>query len=551
MVARHFDGTDKYSGGALADINSGSLSVCAILRTAGGTNKTVVGRYNTADANRGWQLWTQNTGVGHFRVTGNAIADVSVSIPGLNNWVVMCGSGNSAGNIEFWNNNTASTTTAYPAGSTSAGAKELWIGADDGTAGWQGDLAAVWIWSTTRRTSAEVLSIQKKLMGISNTRGESYSAATYTSGGAQCCWIGGKLECFSQNHPMLGCQIPPGFTGAGLGGSGYFAHPAVTNSLLQSDNLTATWNISSGPTVSTTATNSPYRDGRAVSMLADTSAVSYQYTYQAIDITALNAGDKVRCQVYLREDPAHPGGHFGLIAREQTGGVQGDTITDNITLTSSWAYYSVEITIADTANTFIYLFITPYWVAEGVGGVNYGMMAGAQCFKSIAYPVPIVIPTTTAAASGGGDNYRFAVNTPIVTGGAVVGGLKLSANWTPFYADNLSAARIMTLDDGTVNQRLFVDIGAAEKFGWTTTPGGNDILSAAQTLAAGTAWRLLFGGNYASDVYSLLGNGASLGTSTTARSSPAGITTFRIGVDSAGTGQCPGGCLIKNVTISK
>jgi hypothetical protein len=342
--------------------------------------------------------------------------------------------------------------------------------------------------------------------------------------------VQGKLECVGYGMPLpLGCQIPPGFTGAGLGGSGYFAHPAVTNSLLQSDNLTATWNISSGPTVSTTATNSPYRDGRAVSMLADTSAVSYQYTYQAIDITALNAGDKVRCQVYLREDPAHPGGHFGLIAREQTGGVQGDTITDNITLTSSWAYYSVEITIADTANTFIYLFITPYWVAEGVGGVNYGMMA----------------------ASGGGDNYRFAVNTPIVTGGAVVGGLKLSANWTPFYADNLSAARIMTLDDGTVNQRLFVDIGAAEKFGWTTTPGGNDILSAAQTLAAGTAWRLLFGGNYASDVYSLLGNGASLGTSTTARSSPAGITTFRIGVDSAGTGQCPGGCLIKNVTISK
>jgi hypothetical protein len=553
MTAQRFPGLTKYVGGNQADINNGSLSACALVGDgAVGVTAYIAGQ---AGASIGWRLLF-NSGVPFFYVYGDTPQTKSASggaIDGIG-WNFICGTVSVANGLRLYRNGTVGSSTAtYPTGNTAAPAASLDIGSNVAT--YSNSVAAVVVWRGVELTAAQVAAMSKKIIGISNTRGEAYAAATFTNtvgAGGQCCWIDGALSCFSDDTPMLGCQIPPGFTGAGLGGSGYFAHPSISNSLLQSDNLTATWGDVGTPVRAAYSTSTPYRDGRAISTFTDNDAGAVEGVSQSIDVTALATAATIQIQAIAKS----PDATKLDLQVDESGVCAGSTV--NFTActinASTWTTCTWTWTLADGNCTTgaIKLTVGDWATVADVGTVYVGGMMAA---KSIGYPVPIVIPTTTAAASGGGDWLRYSIGQPIVSAtGTWVGNNTLKYTWTPFMADLAGPARSIMLrtDDGGIDtNRILVAWQSTEQFIFTVLLDSVMFSGAGQTLTPGTpeSWIVRF--NFDADKYTTTRNGSVLASSTSAWASPTGTNVLRVQASYDGASNPTGGALIKNVTISK
>jgi len=150
----------------------------------------------------------------------------------------------------------------------------------------------------------------------------------------------------------------------------------------------------------------------------------------------------------------------------------------------------------------------------------------------------------------GNDPTNSYPNTGIVDSGAFTKPFRVKVTWTPNATSVSAYSTIWCLDDGTTSNQICLKIDTSKRFVWMTN-GNADIVTAAQTLVAGTPFTLDFVGDYAKDKYTLKVNGAVAGSSTTARTSPTGLAYFRLGADETGASQLVGGSWISEVKIQR
>lgn len=550
LTGRRFTGAEAYTGANLANPDGTDISICVARDlSSAGTLAFASNRDDTSGY--GWTMYSTATATGcnlFVQTSTNNATSAAATSAGIG---ICCGSMHAGGNVKtYWNGSTAGTTPAFPAGSLAQTNAFTRFGASVlGTQKFVGDFYGGWIWVGSELTAAQFKSFSQWAMGIIGSRGE---VATFTNTGPVGYWVDGKISVASDDWPIIGTEVPPGLTGAGSGGGGYFQHPSVTNKALYSRDISAgAWleTYATGTPWTCSQADTPFRDGRPTCLVADTDAGSSGYIYQAKTGLTLAAGQSWTACVYAK---AETGTSLDAMFREETGAscTAGNYDKAAVVTDGSWKLYQFTHTVQDADCTGLRLYLSPYDTASMAGDVA---STGAQRIAAVhlaqgASTCPsIICETTSAEVTCGADALKYTMTAPVVSAsGTIVGTERVSAEWTPFASSTSTVASILTMYADINNRWALV---AGGDWAWYAEPPGAYDMTVAETFTAGSPVVLELIVNYDRDIYQLKANGTTIDTSTTARASPAGITTLEIG--SYQGNQFPSGASIKHVRITR
>lgn len=553
MTTRRATGTTLWTGAnTLADC-TGDCSACAVYRMAPTTGATaMVASENEADED-GWELW-HTTGRCGFYVANTAAGAANALCPTgderAGSWMVTCGTHDYDGNTTAYKNGVAGTPVASPGG-TITSATGMRINAGGAAAGIIGDIAAVLYWQSTVLSAAQVASFSAWVMGIHEEKG---TTPTFSNTGPTCCWVAGSLQCFSDNFPRKGCEVPPGLTGAGAPTTcAYHSTPSATQRLLQVPTLNTTWTAVNvgGAAVVATSTVSMFADARQIYKATDDDATGHEYIHQTVAKAGTQA---VLCVWAATESGA---GVVTVAIDEDTGGgcvdaesEVGEIVTSTTTNGNCWAY-----TYTDAGCSNLKVVLYPVDTDSGVAATGHAAML-AELFTDQAWFPSQFIPTTAAAVTSGVDYLTYDITNirGMVDGSGNINGQKrFTATYIPFVADNTNAWTIFDYWVAGFSDRQLLQGATNETMVWTTKSGGVSnaaITSSAITHVAGTPEYYELSEYYEADKYVLRNNGTVIGSSTTAYTAPTGQTTFVLGTNGAAAGTADGGACLQDVTWS-
>jgi len=565
LTARTFDAGDVYVGAGLGDAGTGDWSGCVIMRpdrTDPGGIRGVAG-CDTNDANNyGWSIRYRNIWgpyANHKTASGNTAEFVYKVVAG--NWVIACVSAAAAGNMKFQQNYTDGGTTAMPGGDASS-ATGLRIGRTYGTGatGIMADIVGLWWWDNVELSDAQKDAFVSYWSGLVSTDGD--IPTNVSSDGNFCCWADGKIECWSDDFAVIGCEVQPGLTGAGSEG-GYYASQSWTNSFLNSRDLSASWSENGTAIGATSTANSPFRDGvTTVTLVEDDAAGASENIYQAVDITALGTGDKVSLLIAARSDS----GTKGLDVRfsESVGGGCGASDTDKeaVAITTSWSTQIFHHTILDGDCTSLTVLVAPVsgahpadFATAAETGALYGLYQIFLDTEGNTAPAIYIETGSGSTASSGKNVLAFDGTMSALQPGA--------AAKERYYVDFTPAVSSVFPPTGASNGTLFeayesgvttfwvleVLPTGSPSFRWWET--NNSITDATPAFAQGTTGTWMAEADYGLDEYELFKDDVSQGTDTTA-SAPVTLDSLYIG--NTGTGASDAttkGGFIKNVKIER
>jgi len=552
IKAREFTGSESYlSATGAFDPNSGDFSICWV--SQGTENvvaaKALIGTFFTpgftvyqvtADS---FRVYAENDSVPG---TYAAINDVKTDT----GWGIYCATydeDGGAGGLVGYANGVADATTGVVAGGTmTMSTEKICIGAgDNGSGVCSGNassrIAVFFAWYV-KLSATQVKTFSDHWMGVLSSDGSSPSVRTNI--GPTCCWIDGSLECFSDNHPRLGCEEPPGHAAAGTPASGYYSESSTTNSALYSRDLSTGWTDIPGAGVEACSqAATPFRDGRTTCQMTDDDAANVEALSQAIDVTALDTSDKVMVCVYAYD----PSGTV-LDLQVDESGVCGGSTSDFAakTIDNSWAQYEWTHTLADgTCTTATYKISPADWAAAANTGTAHAVV---QVYLDQAYCPPSYIETAAAAVTGGADDLRFADVT-----GTLSGPWQMSFDYAPFYTPATSSTTdyMLSWDDGAAGGILFARWPASPSDVGVYPNGGWDMNAATPGFTNGVFTFIEGSGSFDMDTHQLSINGVNQATSVTTRNNPTGVDKVSIGViySAGANAQSVGGAAIKNVEI--
>lgn len=526
MTAKRFvQGTERYDGTDVADC-TGDCSFCGLVRLSL-TNATYYYIASQADSTPdGWVLYL-NSGVVTIYVKPNGVGAATATSAGDNRigqWVLACGTVDADGNIVAYKNGAAGTGVARPAGTVTSGGSGMDIAglsAYGSEQRWPGDIAWVSYWQGTALTAAQMRTLADWVMGLHEEKG---AAPTFTNTGPTCCWIAGQLECFSDDFPRKGCEIPPGETGAGSPATcAYHAHPTVTNSLLRSRELNTTW-TAVGTSVVATSTASVFGDGRTMYKVTDDDGAAHEYIHQTI---AKSGATAEICVTAVTESGA---GVVTVGLQETTGacaGAPAEVELGEIVTGTTATRTCFARTHTDADCTSIKIVLYPVDTDGGVTETGHAAML-AEVFHGIAYAPGIYVETTTAGVASGNDQWTTATTTLPANSAMIV-----EATVIPFWGTGCPNTSCYVWDSsnrGTQPGLLF-SVTAGGGLSAAVYNPQDAFNSGVLSWAAGTTYRMRFEVSDSSRIS--YRDGVLVGSDATVTTTLTGHTTGRIGFAAA------------------
>jgi len=254
------------------------------------------------------------------------------------------------------------------------------------------------------------------LRDSSHADAASGATATKTNTGPTYCWVDGELTEFADDVLRSGCEIPPGLTGGGdPARCDYHSHPSITNSILQSENLAATWSVDGGVGVVTCGhASTAFADARTVCKITDDNATAWEDAYQAVAHGLSNDDPVVLCVVAYADDAQTLDVQFREAAGACGGGATNYQV-DSVALTTAPTIHCWAHTIHDATCTNIVPILNPHDVADGVAGVGHAYVTAVQVLLGTATIPSIYCPTTAAANTCGVDALSYAIANSAIT----------------------------------------------------------------------------------------------------------------------------------------
>jgi hypothetical protein len=521
---------------------AGDFSACVVARPSVTGSGTVV---DARGASTGWKLERDNSNRMKLTVTDTDSQSVSETrgraIPALS-WSMYCVALTySTSTIRNCDQVGCEQTAGALTGSiTNSQAPR--IGSN-----WRSDLISVFYWEGTALSDAQMRDFFDYFAGIED--GRTYTSPTFVNVGSVCCHIGGEVECFDDDMPRLGCEIPPSsdWTGDGDPSDHYTSCISKTNSITYSRDLSNGWTEVGTGVVACSQSETPFRDGRTTCTVTDDfthAAQGLEYITQTIAGHGLSNGDDVTMCADVRSSA---GSTLTLSFQENTGaGCTYPITTESITATTSWERMCTTHTIADSPDCAdIDLLLLATDLTPSNTGV--GNFTNVQVVLNNGDFIIGTIETTAAAVTACDDSLGYDISgLGFLNGsGEVFKPISIYADFTPLTAQIPAATTIWQMDNGSDAKRHRLEVTTSETFRWVL--GGTAVLtSGAQTFTPGEIITLRIDMDYADDSYEMFIDGSSETTDATARSSQDSLDTFNVGVSGTGDSQ---GLIVGEVKI--
>lgn len=540
---------DKYQFAttSVGQIGATAMSVCFIAGARVSTAAAeiaVSSRDITGGTNEGWSFgFLGNRGCTMYTDDGPS-STTNNGPSGTAGWQVCCASVDVAGDTQtVWSNGAVGSTTTVPGTSSIDNLVGLAIGAaPDGSTPFYSNLLAVYIWEGTALSSAQVLQFTYGWMGILTANG--VQPNVMGSSGPAYCWVDGALELFADEHARVGCENPPGSTGAGTPTDGGLTvqHNAV-NFLLQSEDLGTTW-TAAGTVVGAGGAVTPFRDGRTNNWkLTDDDAGAVEEVYQTANISALSTAQAYSLCVIAKADSAQS---LDVQIVEQTVCAGSTKDFTAASLTTSWQVFQFATTLSDGTCTEAVVHLTPSADISSAAGVGHAYvipMLMNVVGDSAASGCSNYVRTTTASATLGLVDVRYLADTTnVLTSTTMQGAYEItgSFNFGAYQetggAGDKYAWAIGTSASNNNAVRLVAEMTGADVATLRTTTGGAASTATVTGFAASTpgTWMPFVSKlNYDSDIYStFFGTAAPVAHSLTV-ASPAAPNRIAPGQDSA------------------
>lgn len=561
MNARAFPSDTVYyesDTDGIANPGSDDFSVCVALVTPSTDAGTVVS-HREGPAGEGWSLLVDaDSYAPRFIVENHAANQDTVNYNDTDikagNWAILCGTYDADGNLNAYLNGIADgTPTASSGGVVNVTGEPLVIGARevDYAIDYEGAILFVMYWDSLL-DATDTVELVEAFSGILDTKG---APVTFTNVGPLCCMIDSKLRCVQDQMPLMGCELPPGWSaGAGSPSSGTLLHASITNSVPYSLDLDS-WTDVGTPVPTATSTDLFECTSRQTYRITDNDAGAVEGVQSAaVDITSLDTADKVQICVYAKDSS---GTKLDLQVTEQTGGGCANTTTNFAakTIDTTWTHYEWTHTLDDGACTELLVKLSPTdW---GTVAETGSAEVVVQVHKDTTRCVPFYVHTEAAAVSAAAGilNYDVSGNSNLTT---IADGTTFSVDFTPYNASSPSEAYWTLTDSATAMDYYYIQ--------WTS---GNDIqVTAASTEDAGPSllfnltgtWTPTVGTTYTHEV-GIVSSGASFaidgvpqaGTNATLTTDPNSLDKLCIGSLCAVLGiEVPAGYgWYQNFTVTK
>jgi hypothetical protein len=387
--------------------------------------------------------------------------------------------------------------------------------------------------------------------GIVDAKG---APATFSNTGPTCCHTATGMQCWADDVARSGCVIPQGLTGGGLPEScPYHSHPTITNRLLQSENLAASWVVTGTDVVSCGHSGLPFfQDARTYCKLTDDSAAVAESVHQDWAAHGIaTGGTAVFCAEAAGDDATQV---LDIVAYESGGTCTGGARTTQYAaaaLTTTPRRYCWTHTIVEGSCSNLRVSVYPA-DAGAVANVGSAYVTAVQLVASASVP-GIYCPTLNAAVACGADNLRFAASGIVNLAGELVGDVRLALDFTPFdvVPSGIAWPQLLALHDGTDAQRLLIrrsDDGKVRVF--ATPPNADTYASPVISIPAGQTVRLTARVDFKLALVDMLLDGTSLGAIAYPHVSPAGLTTFVVGASRTGLAQHPSGVCSGQIKVT-
>lgn len=551
LTGRRYDGTNENYTSDTASIwspASADFTACSLFRSFADAGFLAANREGAAG--EGWSM-SLAAGAFTFTVENHAAAESSVVFntrdPGVGAWELCCGTYDHDGNLSAYCGGVADPTTTASSGGVVAPSTSATIGEDSaGGSDLAADVVVTPFWPSLL-DSTDMQELFEYFAGILDTQG---APAAFTSTGPNCCWIDGEIECFSDDWPMIGCELPPGVTGAGTPSSGFYSGEALTNSVLYSRDLDS-WAKTGTPVIAATSTDL-FRDGRQTQKVTDDDAAGVEGIRQNFAAHGLSNGDDVQFCVFAKG--AASSQKIDLRFAE-SGGVcaGGATNYDQAahTVTTSWAPYEWTHTVVDETcvNFNLYMSVGDYGVAADTDSVEFVV----QIFFDQDW-CPPTYTETEAAAVGAGDDLNLHDISGVASLADVADGTIVSIDFTPKAATSTGGYLFEIADSATATDYYRAYWHTDEKLylvGQSAAEGGEKAMytsTSAWSPTAGTTYTLAFTISGAASTVSIDGVDEA-GANVTLTNAPDSLDNLATCTLDAGTDQVNGFC--ENVTGTK
>ncbi len=466
LTARRFNGANQYytsDVNGVGAFNSADATVCVLYRSETTGDYIVANREDSGG--EGWGVLTGAARVTWYvenhAASQSAIVFNTFDPLGLN-WVFTCATHDADGNIVPYGNARTDTAGASPGGVVDS-AEPLSIGAENGGAfDFVGDIVFAFVWNSLL-DATDMAELFEYFVGINDNKS---APVAYTSTGPNCMFVDGAIECYGDDWPIIGAELPPGVTGAGSPSSGYYSGQALTNSITYSRELdngcpgACSWSMSGTPEPTATSTDL-FRDGRQTYRITDDDVGAREGVSQPFVAHGLSNGDDVQVCVYAKDST---GTSFDFRAYEYAGACGGGATTynyDAVTITTSWAQYEWTHTITDDTCTALVVYFAPDWNNNAtVGSVEFAV----QIFFDQDWCPPIYIETAAAAVGAGDDFLMYDVSGSgmfTADGSLDVGSLAIEYDYT------------LSLDFGSNGWGFEIEDGATATDYWYTRHYGS------------------------------------------------------------------------------
>jgi hypothetical protein len=385
-----------------------------------------------------------------------------------------------------------------------------------------GDIAAAFWWNSLL-DATDMEELWEYFAGLLDAKA---APVAFTNTGPICGWVDGKIECFADNWPVLGTEMPPGATGATTPADGMYFDYVHTNSAIQSRTFSAGWVESGGNEIGAASDVGLFRDGRPTVALTDDSAGSYESITQTFAKSGSTSAIVCAYAYALATETIQ------VLIGEITGGGCGTPSSfDRPDLTATtWTEVSLARTFTDAGCTSFTVSLYPA-VGNPINVAETGTVhAVVQVFRDQDYCPPTYIETAAAAVTAGDQAPIYDISgTDIIDGsGNLVGKKQIEFDFTPGTSANPATTYLFMLSDNSASDWVALAWDTNEKL-LLLDESGTFITSSSAMNVPGTTYSVKAVINFTADDYEIFIDGSSEGTDATARTSPTGITDLNIG----------------------
>lgn len=462
MKAIRFDGASDYYATASpgpASPDSGDFTACMLSRihtTQSQAASYSVGQIESAGGGEGWSFYLVPvsglyTAVVRNDAAGVSLVDYVAMTVNAHNWEMLCYRSDHDGNITPYADAVADTPTAGPGGTLDPSAA-LSVGSA------QIDIASVFFWDSLL-DATDILELWHYFTGILDMKGHT---ALFKNTGPNCCWVDGAVECFNDDFPLLGCELPPGFTGAGTPSDGFYSGPAITNLVPRSRTLN-NWAQVGTPTRTLTSTDL-FRSLIQTYRVCDDDGAAVEGVQSAnVDVTDLDTSDEIQVCVYAKDSS----GTVLDLQVDESGVCGGSTIDFAAkTITTSWSSYQWTHTLADGTCTTANYKLSP---------TDWGTVGSTMCAEFVvqvfedqrnSFCPPTYIETGASAVGGGNDSAEYDI-----TGSAMLDGGGSLPQGTIIYSTFAQDTGLLT---GSIGPWSIKDSDVDGNYLWSATGGNGD-----------------------------------------------------------------------------